>query len=120
MSENKQEVKDLVLKMRDEGKVVFATFEGLSGAVLEDFIKQPAEGILYDLNRDGATVLTFIDDPKWVNDFAVGLVITKLKEQLEAVEHGVQPTLLTLCPECGVEQIVTHLPTCAHYVAQSG
>ena len=22
----------------------------------------------------------------------------------------------TLCPECGVEQIVTHLPTCAHYV----
>jgi hypothetical protein len=37
-----------------------------------------------------------------------------------AAQQGVHPTLLTLCPECGVEQIVTHLPTCAHYVAQSG
>ena len=37
-----------------------------------------------------------------------------------AAQQSVNPTLLTLCPECGVEQIVTHLPTCAHYVAQSG
>jgi len=28
------------------------------------------------------TVLTRIDDPKWVNDFAVQLVITRLKENL--------------------------------------
>lgn len=37
-----------------------------------------------------------------------------------AAQHSVHPTLLTFCPECGVDQIVTHLPTCAHYVAQSG
>ena len=49
-------------------------------ADLEEIIKQPTEGLLYDLNRDRATVLTLMDDPKWVNDFAVGLVITKLKK----------------------------------------
>lgn len=87
MSEEAEKIKELVLAKRKEGKIVFATFEGLMSADLEEFIKQPAEGILYDLNRDGATVLTFIDDPKWVNDFAVGLVITKLKEKLEAVEQ---------------------------------
>lgn len=41
-------------------------------------------------------------------------------EHVIAAQQSVHPTLLTLCPECGVEQIVTHLPTCAHYVAQSG
>ncbi len=46
--------------------------------------------------------------------------ITKIRARIKAAQQGVQPTLLTLCPECGVEQIVTHLPTCAHYVAQSG
>jgi hypothetical protein len=44
----------------------------------------------------------------------------KILKELVAAQQGVQPTLLTLCPECGVEQIVTHLPTCAHYVAQRG
>ena len=38
----------------------------------------------------------------------------------QSAQQSVQPTLLTLCPECGVEQIVNHLPTCAHYIAQSG
>lgn len=87
MSEENEKINELVLAKRKEGQVVFATFEGLMSADLEEFIKQPAEGILYDLNRDGATVLMFIDDPKWVNDFAVGLVITRLKEKLEAVEQ---------------------------------
>jgi len=84
MSESHEKIKELILEKRAEGKVVFATFEGLMSADLEGFIKQPAEGILYDLNRDAATVLTYIDDQKWINDFAVGLVITKLKEKLEA------------------------------------
>ena len=50
---------------------------------LEELIAQPTQGLLYDLNRDSATVLTFIDDPKWVNDYAVGLVITRLKEMVK-------------------------------------
>lgn len=83
MADKKESFRDLVLKKADEGKVVFMTLLGLMEADLEEFIEQPTEGLLYDLNRDRVTVLTFIDDPKWVNDFAVGLVIAKLKEKID-------------------------------------
>lgn len=78
-----EKIRDVILKCADEGKVVFNTLEGLMYAPIDEFIKQPTDGLLYDLNRDRATVLTFIDDPKWINDFAVSLVITRLKELLE-------------------------------------
>ena len=74
---------ELIQKKEKEGKIVIMTFEGLQEMNLKDMIKQPPEGILYDLNRDKMTVLTFIKDPKWINDYAVGLVITELKKQLE-------------------------------------
>lgn len=83
MANKKEKFRDLVLKKAEEGKVVLMTFDGLMEADLEKFIEQPTEGLLYDLNRDRATVLTFIEDPKWVNDFAVGLVIAKLKEKID-------------------------------------
>ena len=54
-------------------------------------------------------------DAAWI----LASVEGKLRNEF-AAQQSVHPTLLTLCPECGVEQIVTHLPTCAHYVAQSG
>jgi len=79
----KEKFRDMILKKEKEGKVVFMTIEGPAIADLEEFIKQPTEGLLYDLNRDRVTVLTLLDDPKWVNDFAVGLVITKLKQHYD-------------------------------------
>lgn len=80
MKKEQENFRDLILQKEKEGKVVFMTIEGPMSTDLEEFIKQPTEGLLYDLNRDRVTVLSFIDDPKWVNDFAVGLVIAKLKE----------------------------------------
>ena len=84
--------RDFLLQKEKEGKVVFMTHEGPMEAPLEDFIKQPTEGLLYDLNRDRVTVLSIIGtdgDAKWVNDFAVGLVISKLKEYYDKREgHG--------------------------------
>jgi len=77
------ELRDKVLQAQGEGKVVLSTIEGLVEMRLDDLINQPAEGILYDLNRDRPTVLTFLEDPKWINDFAVGAVITKLKSMTE-------------------------------------
>ena len=76
----KLSLKELVLQKEKEGKIVFMTFDGPMEADLEEIIKQPTEGLLYDLNRDRATVLTFIEDPRWVNDYACCLVISKLKE----------------------------------------
>ena len=87
---DQENIKDLVLRKAKEGKVVFKTWDGLMEADLEEFIKQPAEGILYDLNRDRVTVLSFIEtNPKWINDFAVGLVIGRLKEMVD--EKGEKP-----------------------------
>lgn len=81
---DKEKFKDLVLKKEKEGKIVFMTWDGPREADLEEFIKQPTEGLLYDLNRDRATVLTFIEDKKWVNDYAVGLVIARLKKDFDS------------------------------------
>lgn len=73
-------LREMILEKEKEGKVVFAVQGGLMEADIMDFINQPTEGLLYDLNRDKATVMTFINDPKWINDYAVNLVISKLKE----------------------------------------
>ena len=74
------DLRDYILHKEKEGIVVFNTAEGLHEMKLEDLINQPTDGLLYDLNRDRATVLTWIEDQKWVNDFAVYQVIKKLKD----------------------------------------
>ena len=71
-----ESIRDKVLAEWDKGNLVYADIEGLKSIKFEDFIKQPLEGMLYDINRNTATILTFLDDPKWVNDFA----LTKLLE----------------------------------------
>jgi len=82
--ENKFEnFRDMVLEKSKEGKVVLMGTEGVMEMRLDDLINQPLSGLLYDLNRDSPTVLTFIEDPKWVNDYAVFLVIGKLKSLLD-------------------------------------
>lgn len=83
MTELELELKDFILEKEKEGKIVVQTIDGLATMNLDDFINQPTEGILYDLNRSREVVLTYIDDPKWVNDYAVGLVIKKLKEMIK-------------------------------------
>ena len=80
----KEDIKKELLKKAQEGRVVLLTCDGLMEIDLDEFIKQPAQGILYDLNRGPATVLNFVNDDKWINDFAVGLVIGKLKALLTA------------------------------------
>ena len=87
MKEAKIKIKDRILSERDKGNVVIADFEGLKSMPLNEFIKQPTEGLLYDLNRSEPVVLTFIDDPKWVNDFAVCQVIHALKGRIYELEE---------------------------------
>jgi len=78
-----EKARDIVLKEYQKGNVVVSTFEGLKVMPLKDIIKQPASGILYDINRDEATILTFIENPKWINDYACAQVIRELKKQLD-------------------------------------
>jgi len=80
-------IKDKVLKEYKKGNIIVAGIDGLQGMPIKEFIKQPVEGILYDLNRDEATVLTLIDNPKWVNDYAVSKVIVALKKRIKELEE---------------------------------
>ena len=79
-TKKKEDIKGIILSEYKKGNIVVSTFEGLQVMPLNEFIKQPAEGMLYDLNRNEAVVLTFINDPKWVNDYACAKVIKKLAE----------------------------------------
>ena len=71
-----ESIRDKVLSEWDKGNLVYADFDGLKSIKFEDFIKQPLEGMLYDINRCLPVIMTYINEPKWVNDFA----LTKLLE----------------------------------------
>ncbi|MFA5154252.1 MAG: hypothetical protein WC554_17005 [Clostridia bacterium] len=89
MKNNKKaQMKEMILSEYKKGNIVVSSFEGLQVIELSEFIKQPAEGILYDLNRNESVVLTFIDDPKWINDFAVAKTIQALKKCIDELERA--------------------------------
>ena len=95
-----EKTKKLILEKRKEGKLVVATHEGFMSVDIKEFIKQPVDGILYDLNRLEEVSLTFIDDPKWVNDFAVALTIRELyAENVKLKEYVAQLESCDLCDE---------------------
>ena len=81
-----EKIKDKILEEHRKGNIVVATIEGLQAIPVKEFIKQPTQGMLYDLNRNESVVLTFLPDPKWVNDFAVAKVITELKNRIKELE----------------------------------
>ena len=83
-------IKELILEEEKNGFLVIAGFEGLQKAKLSEIVKQPVEGLLYDLNRDPVTILTFINDPKWVNDYASMQVIRLLHNKVEELEHELE------------------------------
>lgn len=82
----KEKLRDQIIKATKEGKIAFATFEGVMSMPLHDFLQQPVDGILYDLNRLPEFGLANIDDPKWINDFAVAAVIRELYSRAESAE----------------------------------
>jgi hypothetical protein len=93
MSEEQKELRETVLKARSEGKIAMWLLPGELGITpLEDFLKQPADGILYDLNRGEECALSMAPNIRWVNDFAAAMVIRKLVEQRDAL---VSPQLLS-------------------------
>lgn len=80
---NGKEICELLRDEAGEGNICFFDMpDHLVKVNLDEFIKQSADGILYDLNRDEVTAMTFIgqNNMKWVNNYAVALVIRKLKQ----------------------------------------
>ena len=85
-----EKLEEKILDEYKKGNIVIAGIEGLQAMPIDEFIEQPEEGILYDLNRNESVVLTFIDDPKWVNDFAVAKTIRKLKAKVDELTALIQ------------------------------
>ena len=85
----KKKWSEIVLEERDKGNVVYLAIDSVLSAPVKEIIKQPVDGLLWDLNRDEATALTFMDREDgliWVNNFAVALVIRELKARLDEYE----------------------------------
>lgn len=80
-------IRDLVLSEYAKGNIVVCTQEGLQVAPIEDILKQPVEVLLYDINRYMATILTFIEDPKWINYYALMNVVIAMKKRLDKAEE---------------------------------
>lgn len=82
---------EIVKEERDRGNVVCILLPGEVGTIpVKEIVKQPAEGLLWDLNRDEVTALSFMDQEgmiHWVNNFAVALVIRELKSQVAQLEE---------------------------------
>jgi hypothetical protein len=67
---------------------MFRAVDGVYCGPIKEFIEQPAEGILYDLNRDKVTTLSMRNKfpERWVNDYAVAVTIVALKARIEELE----------------------------------
>ena len=79
----------LILAKKKEGKAVYYVWPNeLAISALEDLCNKPADGILYDLNRNEASILAFAgeDNPYWVNNYATAQVIRYLKGRVEELE----------------------------------
>lgn len=71
--------------MVDEGRIMKARFE--------DFIEQPADGILYDLNRLPEVTMTLFKKSKslrWINDIAMAYVVRGLKDKVDELEKKIE------------------------------
>ena len=87
---DKEELKRLVLDEWEKGFIVYRTIEGLEKQELSDFVRQPIEGQLYDINRDIATCLAFIDEPMGVNNFASNVLIRYYYDKCMRLEEKVK------------------------------
>ena len=68
------EILDKVLALEADNKVAFMTVDGLKYSPIDEFVTQPLEGQLYDVNRDRATLYSMANENKnkrWINDLAL-------------------------------------------------
>ena len=73
-----EQLKEFILSEYQKGNIVVSGWEGLQVWKLDEIMNQSIEGILYDCNRDAGTILTWLNDPKWVNDYALMTICDKL------------------------------------------
>jgi len=85
----KEELREIVLDEMRKGWIVYRTIEGLHKQKIEDFVRQPIEGQLYDINRDMATCLAFIEEPFGVNNFASMVLLRYYNDKCNKLEQKI-------------------------------
>lgn len=83
--ENFKETFERIRKNEEQGMITMMTVCGMMSMPIENFCRQSADGLLYDLNRDEATTVCLGSQglERWVNDYAAAKVIRYLINQLE-------------------------------------
>lgn len=93
-TEFSEELLGKIMEAQQDGKVCFATCDGIMAQDVYKFLEQPVDGILYDLNRDKATTIALARSAdsfigrRWINDLAIAFVIRKLKEKIDKLENN--------------------------------
>lgn len=68
------EINKAVFQAFKDGYIVIYTVDGLERVPIENFVKQPLEGMLYDMNHLETVIRTHAahdEDFGWVNDMAM-------------------------------------------------
>ena len=76
---------DVIRNQEKYGNITIETIEGLAVIPLDDIVNWEADSLLYDLNRDKATTIALGRDgmERWINDYAVAVVIEYLLNELK-------------------------------------
>jgi len=81
-----EDLKEEILSEYKNGNIVLNTIDGLVTGKLSDFIEQHTDGLLYDLNLTECSILSSLDDPRWINELATNKVIKELKNKISTLE----------------------------------
>jgi len=90
-----EEIVNLLLKEYEKGNIVYRDIQGVKSISIENFIKQPLDGILYDLNRLEEVILTHAPtDEKWINDFALVKLLKYYYEENKRLRNESSNTII--------------------------
>lgn len=80
---------DVIRGQEKYGNITIETTEGLAVIPLDDIVNWEADSLLYDLNRDKATTITLGRNgmERWINDYAVAVVIEYLMKEIERLKN---------------------------------
>lgn len=80
---------DVIRGQEKYGNITVETIGGLAVIPLDDIVNWEADSLLYDLNRDKATTIALGRDgmERWINDYAVAVVIEYLLNELKKAKN---------------------------------
>lgn len=81
---------DVIRGQEKYGNITIETIGGLAVIPLDDIVNWEADSLLYDLNRDKATTIALGRDgmERWINDYAVAVVIEYLLNELKKAKRN--------------------------------